>query len=438
MATQVLTGSRIRERRLIAGMKQAGLARQVGISAAYLNLIEHNRRRIGGKLLSDIATALEVDPNTLAEGAGATALLALRDAAADHAGAGAEVDRAEELAGRFPGWAAVLAAQQQRIGDLERVVAGLSDRLTHDPQLADALHELLSTATAIGSAASILVDTAEIEPEWRDRFHRNIHEDSQRLTASSQELVTYLEQSDAPEGGPDTPQDELEAWLKAQGHHIEALERALGPSDELLFATAPGIASPQARSLAKAMFARYRADAARMPLAAFQDSAKETGMDVARLAAAFDVDLASAMRRVAMLPTPEGAGSIGLVVCDASGTLTFRKPVDGFPLPRFGAACPLWPLYQALSRPMTPVRAVVETAGRDQMRFLTYAVAQPMTPADFDAPMVYEATMLILPPDRARPPDAAPQPVGMSCRICPRDGCAARREPSILGAAAPV
>ncbi|WP_304951541.1 helix-turn-helix domain-containing protein, partial [Sulfitobacter sp.] len=46
-----LTGSRIRERRVMAGLKQAELAQQSGISASYLNLIEHNRRRIGGKLL---------------------------------------------------------------------------------------------------------------------------------------------------------------------------------------------------------------------------------------------------------------------------------------------------------------------------------------------------------------------------------------------------
>ena len=43
-----LTGNRIRERRLVLGMKQADLAEAVGISASYLNLIEHNRRRIGG------------------------------------------------------------------------------------------------------------------------------------------------------------------------------------------------------------------------------------------------------------------------------------------------------------------------------------------------------------------------------------------------------
>ena len=50
MAREALAGTRIRERRIMTGLKQADLARNLGISASYLNLIEHNRRRIGGKL----------------------------------------------------------------------------------------------------------------------------------------------------------------------------------------------------------------------------------------------------------------------------------------------------------------------------------------------------------------------------------------------------
>ena len=61
MARDTLTGSRIRERRIILGLKQAELARRAEISASYLNLIEHNRRRIGGKLLLDIAEILGVE-----------------------------------------------------------------------------------------------------------------------------------------------------------------------------------------------------------------------------------------------------------------------------------------------------------------------------------------------------------------------------------------
>lgn len=42
MPQRQLTGGRIRERRIALALRQVDLARQVGISASYLNLIEHN------------------------------------------------------------------------------------------------------------------------------------------------------------------------------------------------------------------------------------------------------------------------------------------------------------------------------------------------------------------------------------------------------------
>ena len=82
MARGGLTGSRIRERRSALGMKQAELAKRAGISPSYLNLIEHNRRRIGGKLVVDIAAILGTDVSHLTEGAEAALVDALRDVAA--------------------------------------------------------------------------------------------------------------------------------------------------------------------------------------------------------------------------------------------------------------------------------------------------------------------------------------------------------------------
>ena len=435
MANRILTGSRIRERRGLLGIKQSVLAQTVGISPAYLNLIEHNKRRIAGKLLTDIARALEVDPASLAEGAGAALVSALRDASTAAPEAGAEAAQAEEFADRFPGWAALVAAQRRRIAHLERTVANLSDRMAHDPHLAASLHELLSTVTAINATASILVEPGEIEAEWRDRFHRNIHEDSQRLAETSQGLVSYLESAGEKAASSGAPQEELEAWLERRGYHIRGLERLLPAPPEALLRDAPELVSASGRALALAWLDRYRQDAERLPLAAFQPAAEDMPLDPGRLADRFGASVGCVLRRLAALPTPKGAGRIGLVLCDGSGTLTFRKPVDGFALPRFGAACPLWPLYQALSRPMTPVRAVVEMSGRDQRRFLTYAVAEPMGAPTLDAPPVLEAAMLIVPGYRVRLPGDAALKVGTSCRICPHGACGARREPSILAEA---
>ncbi|MGY9052804.1 MAG: helix-turn-helix domain-containing protein, partial [Rhodobacterales bacterium] len=55
-----LLGTRIRENRKALGISQKNLARIAGVSASYLNLIEHNRRGIAGKTLNAIARALNV------------------------------------------------------------------------------------------------------------------------------------------------------------------------------------------------------------------------------------------------------------------------------------------------------------------------------------------------------------------------------------------
>ncbi|MGC9419730.1 MAG: short-chain fatty acyl-CoA regulator family protein, partial [Rhodovulum sp.] len=233
-------------------------------------------------------------------------------------------------------------------------------------------------------------------------------------------------------GTQSSPQEEVEAFLKARDYHLPELEAALPADPADLVAAAGELTSAPARELLLGLLARYRRDAERMPLEPFAEAARAEGFDPGRLAARFGVDPAAAFRRLAALPGGLAGGPVGLVICDGSGTLTFRKPVEGFALPRFGAACPLWPLYQALARPMAPLRAVVELGGPVPQRFLTFALCQPALAGGFDGPQVLEAAMLILPEETVPVPEGRGQPIGTSCRICPRRGCVARREPSIL------
>ena len=65
-----ILGPRIRERRREIGVTQADLARQVEISPSYLNLIEHNKRDIGGTLLRKVANALDLPLDQLDGAAG--------------------------------------------------------------------------------------------------------------------------------------------------------------------------------------------------------------------------------------------------------------------------------------------------------------------------------------------------------------------------------
>ncbi|MBK5946684.1 XRE family transcriptional regulator [Rhodobacter veldkampii DSM 11550] len=432
MVRSALTGTRIRERRTALGLRQAELARAVGVSAAYLNLIEHNRRRVGEALLERLAVALSVEPVALSEGAESTLFDSLREAAVGAAPGDPvpETDRIEEFVGRFPGWAAALAARQTRIAALERTLEAYSERMAQDPFLATTLHEVLSAITSLRSTAAILAETEEMEPEWRARFHRTIHEESLRLSATAEALVGYLDSLDGAETGLSSPQEEVEAWLAGQGWHLTALEGATAPGAEALIAGVAELASGPARQLAAAHVARVRAEARALPLAPLRRALAEDGPDPARLAVRFGLPLATLFRRLALMPPDPSLPPVGLVVCDGAGGFTFRKPMPGFALPRYGAACPLWPLYEALARPMQPIRAVVELAGRLPQRFLTYAICIPTQPGGFDGPQVLESMMLILPAPAVC--GDVERPVGVTCRVCPRRDCLARREPTIL------
>ena len=431
MGRDTLTGSRIRERRLIANIRQADLARQIGISASYLNLIEHNRRRIGGKLLLDIARVLGVEPSMLTEGAEAALIASLKEAAADVVAVAAETDRADEFAGRFPGWAEVLATGHRRIALLERTVETLSDRLTHDPQLAASLHEVLSTAASIRSTASILAETGDLEPEWRDRFHRNLNQDSRRLAESSKALVSYLDESGSSEDRRGVPQEEVESFFAAHDHHFAGLERGKD-TPESLVQGASDLTSEAARVIARVALAQYAADAAAMAMPAFTKALDQDGLDPVALAKRFRTDLPAVFRRLAAMPEGLLPTEVGLVIADASGSILFRKPVTGFALPRFGASCPLWPLFGALSRPMTPIRRKVSQLGRTVARFECLAIAWPLGVPGFEGDPQFRSVMLILPIPDAGDSAGDVQPVGSTCRVCPRHDCHARREPSIL------
>lgn len=432
MPRSALTGSRIRARRLDLGLRQVDLARSCGISASYLNLIEHNRRRIGGKLLVDIARALGMEVSVLSQGADVALIEELRSAA-ESAGISEAADRAEELAGRLPDWARVLTELSRRVSELEAALETLSDRLAHDPFLSTSLHDVLSTAAAIRATSAILAEEEDVDPAWRARFHRNLHEDSRRLADASRALASYLD------AGSDTsrivlsPQEEVHAWLEAGAFELDWVEAgAPEAEDDARIAGAAALGSVAAQALARQHVAQYRADAAAMPKAQFVERLHESGPDPSALARAFGVEFPAVFRRIAALADAAGFPSLGLAVCDASGTLIFRKAAEGFPLPLFGAACPLWPLYQALGRPHVPMRDLVALVGRVPRRFETYTVADSWSADGFGGPQVMRSYMLILPSGDTED-GRRPAPVGTSCRICPRAACAARREPSVVG-----
>lgn len=423
MPQRQLTGTRIRERRLDLGLRQADLASKAGISASYLNLIEHNRRRIGGKILNDLARGLNVDASMLSEGTEKVVLDQLRSAAVEQTEVEVEIDRTEEFAGRTPGWAALVLAQARRIERLEGRVQALTDRLAHDPQLAASLHDVITAVTSIRSTSSILVGEEVIDRDWQTRFHRNIYEDSQRLAESSRALVQYLDAPTEDGGAPLSPNEEVEAEIEKNPDLLYTL--VSGDRPEL-----PHLRSRAAQSMMDGIFDRFAADVIKLPQGLFEKTAREMAYDPEKLARHFEVQIDVVLRRLALLRVEDGHPETALAICDRAGALTFLRNGAAFGLSRTGFPCPLWPIYEALTQPLRPLRQVVMFQGNEGQELLCYAVAVPTSPPSFEAPQLIEGVMLVIP----RNPSAKRTDllVGPGCRVCQRSGCSARREPSIL------
>ena len=225
--SDAILGTRIRERRRRAGITQSNLAKKIGISASYLNLIERNKRRIAGPMLVKIADALGAELEDL-DGASerrlAETLLEIAHLPTLE-GLEIEAEGVGELIGRYPGWARALGALARSEHDANRTARSLADRLTHDPFLGETVHHMLSRVAAVRSSIEILTDFDDIEPEQSDRFMRIARDETAALSDIGEALATYLGKIEAAETAL-TPIDEVEALFIQHANRFDELETA--------------------------------------------------------------------------------------------------------------------------------------------------------------------------------------------------------------------
>lgn len=427
-----LTGTRIRELRRNSKLSQKDLAQRAGISASYLNLIEHNRRGIAGKTLLALAGALDVSPRTLSDGADQGLVDRIKEAASKAPNIKAEADRAEEFIGRFPGYARLLRRLQDQTDEHQSTFAALSDQMSHDPFFAEAVHFMLSNITTIKSTAEILANTDDVDPQVQARFLSNLLAEADRLATTAQDVLEHFEPS-AKTDQHSADRSAFEVLLEQNNFYLPQIEeQALSPAAVL----AEADLNETDYNAAVSSIASYSKMARRLPAEPFLQAAIECRFNPLKLAESFDVDLAEVCFRLAHLPNREGVPRFGLLDCDGAGGVLYRKQLPSLSLPRFASACPLWPIYRSLANPMQPLEAFMDFPTGE--RFLSYSYAYPIGPAVVGMPRLMNAVMIFTADyDDMLPKQAlAHRPqldVGLQCTVCPRPDCAARRTGYILG-----
>ncbi|WMT85437.1 short-chain fatty acyl-CoA regulator family protein [Pelagibacterium sp. 26DY04] len=172
-------------------MSQAALARSVGISPSYLNLIEANKRQVGGTLLQRIAAELEITIGELTGEAEHRLIHELTEAFADPvlADVGLSADQARSLVATQPQIAQMIARLHRAYAAAAVSADAYANRLRADPLLSQLLHQVLSRITAVRSSAEILDEIKDLSSEERERFVGSISREARGLTAVAQNLI---------------------------------------------------------------------------------------------------------------------------------------------------------------------------------------------------------------------------------------------------------
>ncbi len=188
-------GLRIRNTRKLKGISQAALARAVEISPSYLNLIEANKRDVGGSLLHRIARELDISLNELTGESELRLISEIQEAFADPIFAERDLSAqdAHQLVAGFPRIAWAFHVCYRAFLDRGAAIEALTNRLQSDPLFSQLLHQMLSRITAIRSTAEILAEIGDIPEEKSKGFHEALFAESRSLSDAAVALTVQFD-----------------------------------------------------------------------------------------------------------------------------------------------------------------------------------------------------------------------------------------------------
>ena len=198
------------------------------------------------------------------------------------------------------------------------------------------------------------------------------------------------------------------------------------------------LASAASKRLLTIGLANYAAGALLMPYTAFRKQARTVRHDIDRLCQLFSVSFEQACHRLSTLQR-EGERGVPFFFCrvDMAGNITKRHSATRLQFARFGGACPLWIVHEAVAIPDRILVQLAETP--DGQRYISMAKGLVKPSGSFTRPPRRYAVALGCEASEARDfvyadgldltPDAQSTKIGVSCRTCPRRDCDQRAFP---------
>ena len=468
----VYMGPRLKRLRRELGLTQADMAADLEISPSYIALIERNQRPLTADILLRLARTYRMDIADLAGDGGEEYSARVRSVLKDPMFSDIDLPSLEvaDIAANFPGVTEALlrlysSYQQEQLSLADKIAAAdaagdgagagaasdpvaearrfLAARRNVFPALDDAGEMLAEKVKAAGGLAAYITQRHGIRVR---RMPAQVMMGAQRRYDRHRSEILI---DDALDGASQTFQ------LAEQLSYIELRKLIDAQMAEGHFAGEVGA------QLVRRSLASYAAAAIIMPYGAFAKAVEARRYDVEALARQFGTSFEQTAHRMTTLQRPVATGGAGsgvtgvagggapgaeaacvpffFIRVDQAGNVSKRLDGAGFPFARHGGACPLWSVHHAFLTPRTIVTQWLELP--DGERFFSIARTVTAGGGAFGAMRVERTVALGCAAEHAhrlvytqeqptlRMEDATP--IGVSCRLCQRTGCAARSAPPI-------
>lgn len=443
---KTFVGPRLRQLRREHRQTQAEMARALGVSAAYVNLLENNQRSLSVQVLMALSDAYQVDWRDLVRDESSSKLADLRNAMQDPFFAStppdlqelrSAIDHAPALVDHF---LHLYRSHRTTLDRLMRQGTGhaADDLLASSPEAI--IHDFFRThknhfpdleRAAEGLRSAEPCEADDVYAMLKSRLDR-VHGIAVR-TRSVEDMGAALRVHDV-----ETSEIRLSEALDHQNRvfqlaHVLCLVEL---ADLLETLTADSAVTSEA-GLARCHveLANYFAAAFLMPYEPFLAAAERTHYDVDRIAAAFGVSFEQVCHRLTTMQR-DGASGVPFFFLrvDKAGNVTKRFNATSFNLAEYGGACPVWNIHTSFRTPGVIVPQFVELPDGERFFTISRTTDRPVFSRDtqdrrlalalgcelrYASRLGYAAAFNL-------EDDGLFSPIGINCHICPRQACSQR------------
>ena len=442
---RIFAGEKLKALRAERGLRQAEMAERLGISVSYLSQIEHDDRPLTPALLETLARNFPLDWDVDEDDAATRRFAALREAAADPLFSNPlSPDQLARIAEQQPALADQFVVLHQAYLHAGQRLQIVDEALSSDnaggsrlpwEEVRDWFHNSGNYVDVLDRAAEALGDKlrgAQLTPaiEGLELYLRNA------LSIS----LLYSHNAGLRDFDPQMGHLVIDQSQPAESRRFQLAHQlaAMALRDEISqVVEGAKLRTPASRQLLSIGLANYAAGAILMPYRRFREEARAVRHDIDRLCQAFNVSFEQACHRLSTLQRPNARG-VPFFFCrvDMAGNITKRHSATRLQFARFGGACPLWIVHEAVAIPDRILVQLAETP--DGVRYVSMAKGLVKPSGSYDrAPRRY-AVALGCEIDHAREFIYADgldltgrnaTQIGISCRLCPRPDCDQRASP---------